>query len=181
MGSLRLILCTIVTILDRKFPRLGRKSFIYFSLGCWILSFGGILIVTALGLLESLSWIPRVCSICALGICSIYNIMAELLSVELFPTVLRNMGNALTSSSSRIMAILAPNVLLIAEVWNLAPWVVILGLIVCWRVCSASSSYQRQRGNHCPTFMRMVQRFLIFVKMVQWRWTKVTDFGNCGS
>ncbi len=40
------------------------------------------------------------------------------------------MGNAFAYSTSRITAILAPNVFLLGELWKLGPWVLLLSVLV---------------------------------------------------
>ncbi len=57
------------------------------------------------------------------GACAMY-------SVELFPTVLRNMGNAVCNSSARIGAMLAPQVLLLDFLWKPGPTLLFFLLLI---------------------------------------------------
>nr|CAD2207501.1 unnamed protein product [Meloidogyne enterolobii] len=130
MGLFRYSMNLTIGFLDINVKRLGRKfaHFMADALAAFAISI--YVVIYLLDLQHDYSFISRASILSVIGFCSILYTTNGLASNELFPTAIRNTSYSFGQVLSRIGVVLAPQLFVLGNIWELLPYLTLLVLAV---------------------------------------------------
>ncbi|KAL7072972.1 hypothetical protein ACQ4LE_008186 [Meloidogyne hapla] len=130
MGLFRYSMNLTIGFLDMYVKRLGRKFAHFMADSLAALAISIYVVIYLLDLQQDLSFISRASILSVIGFCSILYTTNGLASNELFPTAIRNTSYSFGQVLSRIGVVLAPQLFVLSNIWELLPYLTLLVLAV---------------------------------------------------
>ncbi|MFH4982479.1 hypothetical protein AB6A40_009188 [Gnathostoma spinigerum] len=127
-GACRYFLNIIVAICDYEIKWAGRRLMHAIATIVVITSLLVVLVFILLGIQNDYPLVKRIAIIISVSMGSQIYILNSMAASELFPTVIRNVGNGFIHTCNRIGGILAPQLFLLSAFWLPTPYVVLIAM-----------------------------------------------------